>query len=94
VRQTNLTPHAAQNLKRNGGSAIDERTTWHPGYKASQRKSKRIEQCLGRGKLIGPMHQVMTPELDKADQLLTLTMAAYNLTRLRTLAQLRPQCAQ
>ena len=26
--------------------------------------------------------------------LLTLTMAAYNLTRLRTLAQLRPQCAQ
>jgi len=27
------------------------------------------------------------------DQLLMLTMAAYNLTRLRTLAQLRPQSA-
>ena len=32
--------------------------------------------------------------LDKVDQLLTLTMVAYNLTRLRTLAQLRPQCGQ
>lgn len=32
--------------------------------------------------------------LDKVYQLLTLTMAAYNLTRLRSLAQLRPQCAQ
>jgi hypothetical protein len=31
--------------------------------------------------------------LDKVDQLLTVTKAAYNLTRLRTLAQLRPQCA-
>jgi hypothetical protein len=36
----------------------------------------------------------MVRGLDKVDQLLTLTMAAYNLTRLRTSAQLRPQCAQ
>ena len=45
-------------------------------------------------KLIGPIRQVMVQGLDKVDQLLTLTMAAYNLTRLRTLAQLHPQCAQ
>jgi hypothetical protein len=32
--------------------------------------------------------------LDKVDQLLTLTMAAYNLPRLRTLAQLGLQSAQ
>ena len=38
------------------------------------------------------MRQVMVQGLDKDDQLLTLTMAAYNLTRKRTLAQLRPQC--
>jgi hypothetical protein len=36
----------------------------------------------------------MVQGLDKVDQLLTLTMAAYNLTRLRTLAQSRLQCAQ
>jgi transposase len=93
-REINVTPHVAQNLKRNGGSAIDGRTTRHPGYEVSQRKRKRIEQCFGWGKLIGPIRQVMVQGLDKVDQLLTLTMAAYNLTRLRTLAQLRPQCAQ
>ena len=93
-REINVTPHVAQNLNRNGGSAIDGRTTRHPGYEVSQRKRKRIEQCFGWGKLIGPIRQVMVQGLDKVDQLLTLTMAAYNLTRLRTLAQLRPQCAQ
>ena len=93
-REINVTPHVAQNLKRNGGSAIDRRTTRHPCYAVSQRKRKRIGQCFGWGKLIGPIRQVMVQGLDKVDQLLTLTMAAYNLTRLRTLAQLSPQCAQ
>ena len=93
-REHGITPHVAQNLRRNGGSAIDGRTTRHPGYAVSQRKRKRIEQCFGWGKAIGPIRQVMVKGLDKVDQLLTLTMAAYNLTRLRTLAQLRPQCTQ
>jgi hypothetical protein len=92
-RDTNVTPHVAQNTKRVGGSAIDGRTTRHAGYAISQRKRKCIEQCFGWGKLIGPMRQVMVRGLDKVDQLLTLTMTAYNLTRLRTLAKLRPQCA-
>jgi transposase len=93
-RDMNVTPHVAQNLQRNGGSAIDARTTRHAGYAVSQRKRKCIEQCFGWGKLIGPIRQVMVHGLDKVDQVLTLTMAAYNLTRLRTLANLRPQCAQ
>ena len=93
-REINVTPHVAQNLNHNGSSAIDSRTTRHPGYRVSQRRRKRIEQCFGWGKVIGPIRQVMVQGLDKVDQLLTLTMAAYNLTRLRTLAQLRPQCAQ
>jgi transposase len=92
-RELNVTPHVAQNTKRSGGSAIDGRTTRHPGYAVSQRKRKCIEQCFGWGKLIGPMRQVMVHGLDKVDQLLTLTMAAYNLTRLRSLAKLHPQCA-
>ena len=92
-RTIKVTPHVAQNTKRNGGSAIDSRTTRHSGYDVSQRKRKRIEQCFGWGKVIGPIRQVMVQGLDKVDQLLTLTMAAYNLTRLRTLAQTRAQCA-
>ena len=93
-RAIGATPHVAQNTNRGGGSAIDARTTRHLGYSISQRKRKCIEQCFGWGKVIGPIRQVMVQGLDKVDQLLTLTMAAYNLTRLRSLAQLRPQCAQ
>ena len=93
-REIGVTPHVAQNTSRNGGSAIDGRTTRHSGYAVSQRKRKRIEQCFGWGKLIGPIRQVMVQGLDKVDQLLTLTMTAYNLTRLRNLAQPCPGCAQ
>jgi transposase len=93
-RGINVTPHVAQNLNRNGGSAIDGRTTRHAGYQVSQRSRKRIEQCFGWGKVVGPVRQVMVRGLDKVDQVLTLTMAAYNLTRLRTLADLRLPCAQ
>ncbi len=88
-RKLRVTPHVAQNTTRIGGSAIDGRTTTHPGYTVSQRKRKRIEQCFGWGKTIGSIRQVMVQGLDRVDQLLTITMAAYNLTRLRNLAQLR-----
>ena len=87
-RDINVTPHVAQNLTRIGGSAIDGRTTRHTGYEISQRKRKRIEQCFGWAKTIGPMRQVMVRGLDKVSHAFTLTMAAYNLTRLRNLAAL------
>lgn len=63
-RDINVTPHVAQNTARNGGSAIDGRTTRHIGYELSQRKRKRIEQCFGWGEVIGPMRQVMVQRLD------------------------------
>ncbi|VWC93152.1 putative transposase [Burkholderia aenigmatica] len=40
-----------------------------------------------------PLRRVMVRGLEKVNPLLTLTMAAYNLTRLRSLAALRPQSA-
>ena len=92
-RELGATPHVAQNIARAGGSAIDGRTTRHAGYGVSQQKRKCIEQCFGWGKQIGPLRQVMVRGLDKVDQILTLTMAAYNLTRLRGLAAIRPQTA-
>jgi transposase len=89
-RLLKATPHVAQNTGRRGGSAIDSRTTRHAGYAISQVKRKRIEQCFGWAKQIGPMRQVMLRGLAKVNQLFTLTLAAYNLTRLRTLAVVRP----
>ena len=48
-----VTPHVAQNLTRNGGTAIDGRTTRHSGYQVSQRIRKRIEESFGWIKVVG-----------------------------------------
>jgi hypothetical protein len=45
LREMTVTPHVAQN-DTNRSSAIDERTTRHPGYATSQTIRKRIEECL------------------------------------------------
>jgi hypothetical protein len=41
TRELGTTPHIAQNLARPGGSAIDARTTWRPGYAMSQHPTGR-----------------------------------------------------
>lgn len=77
-RDIKVTPHVAHNTRRTGSSAIDGCTTRHGGYAMSQRRRKCIEQCFGRGKTISLIRQVMVGGLDKVNQLLTLTVAAYN----------------
>jgi hypothetical protein len=46
LRALNVTPHVAQNTS-GRRSAIDGRTTRHPGYATSQRIRKRIEESFG-----------------------------------------------
>jgi hypothetical protein len=46
VRGLRLTPHVAQNTT-NRASAIDGRTTRHPGYAVSQRVRKEVEEIFG-----------------------------------------------
>jgi hypothetical protein len=46
LRERNATPHVAQNTS-NRRSAIDGRTTRHPGYAISGRQRKRIEEIFG-----------------------------------------------
>ena len=53
MRDRNVTPHVSQNINRQGGSAIDGRTTRHAGYQVSQRKRKRIEEVFGWLKTVG-----------------------------------------
>jgi transposase len=81
----NVTPHVAQNTKRSGGSAIDERTTRHGGYEVSQKKRKRIEECFGWLKTIALMRKVRHRGLEKVDWLFTFAAAAYNLVRMKNL---------
>jgi len=89
-RNLRVTPHVAQNLGRCGGSAIDGRTTRHPGYAVSQRKRKRIEECFGWLKTIALMRKLRHRGVCQVDWLFTFACAAYNLVRMRNLALVVP----
>jgi transposase len=86
-RHLKITPHVAQNTKRNGGSAIDGRTTRHAGYAVSQRKRKRVEECFGWMKTIALLRKVRHRGLFKVGWVFTFAAAAYNLVRMRNLAK-------
>ncbi len=84
-RHMRVVPHVAQNHARQGGSAIDGRTTRHAGYPISQRKRKRIEECFGWLKTIALMRKVHHRGVCKVHWIFTLACAAYNLVRMRNL---------
>jgi transposase len=89
-RHLRVTPHVAQNHARAGGSAIDARTTRHAGYKISQRKRKRIEECFGWLKTIAGLRKVRHRGVGKVAWIFTFACAAYNLVRMRNLAAAVP----
>src|SRR5947207_14540653 len=84
VRACGATPHVAQN-NTHRRSAIDERTTRHPGYALSQKKRKRVEEILGWMKTVALMRQVRHRGRQRVAWMFTWAAAAYNLTRLRNL---------
>jgi transposase len=81
LRARRVTPHIAQN-NTSRRSAIDGRTTRHPGYAVSQQKRKRIEEPFGWGKTIGGLARPMLRGAARLGFKFTLTMAAYDLIRL------------
>jgi hypothetical protein len=86
LRALNVTPHIAQNNTARR-SAVDARTTRHPGYAVSQQKRKRIEEPFGWGKTIGGLARPMLRGAKKLGFKFTLTMASYNLIRLPRLVE-------
>jgi transposase len=88
LRARKVTPHIARNeqVKENGtlrrSSAIDGRTTRHPGYAISLRIRKRIEEVFGWAKTTGGLRKTRHKGTDRVDWVFTLTAAAYNLVRL------------
>jgi transposase len=81
LRAMNVRPHVAQNTS-GRRSAIDRRTTRHPGYAISQRIRKRIEETFGWIKGIGGLRQTKLRGLGKVDWAFTFAAAAYDLVRL------------
>jgi hypothetical protein len=81
MREINVTPHVAQN-ESGRRSAIDGRTTCHPGCDVSQRIRKRIEEAFGWAKTVAGLRKARHRGLAKIDWQFTFAMAAYNLIHL------------
>ena len=86
LRALRVTPHVAQKTH----SAVDGRTTFHPGYAISQRKRKRVEQIFGWMKVIGSLRKVKFRGLRRVRWWFTFVGAAYNLFRLPKLQATNP----
>jgi transposase len=81
MRELGVTPHVAQNTK-GRRSAIDGRTTRHPGYAVSQTKRKRIEEVFGWIKSSAGFRKTRHRGTGRVGWMFTLNAAAYNLVRL------------
>jgi transposase len=86
-RERGVTPQVAMNISGTRGSAIDARTTRHPGYIASQRIRKRIEECFGWSKDGRPLRKMKVYGKRKVDFLTTLTVGIYTLLRVTKLLE-------
>ena len=73
-RALGVTPHVAQNTKHRS-SAIDERTTRHPGYAVSQIIRKLIETIFGDGKQHGTLRQLKLRGIERAELVFALKRA-------------------
>jgi transposase len=85
-RRRGFTPHVAQY----GGaprrrSAIDARTTRHPGYRVSQRIRMRIEEAFGWIKTVGNLRRSRWRGVARTQLAAHLTAATYNLVRISQL---------
>jgi transposase len=81
-RERHVTPHVAAKAK---GSALDGRTTRHPGYAISGRVRKRIEEFFGWCKTVGGLRKTRFKGVDRTQLWAYLVGAAYNLLRMARL---------
>jgi hypothetical protein len=84
TREMNVTPHVTQNTK-GRRSALDGRTTRHPGYKLSLHCRARIEEINGWLKTVGGQRKTRYRGEELVGWMFELGLAAYNLVRMRKL---------
>ena len=86
LRAVQVTPPVAQHTT-NRASAIDGRTTRHPGYAVSQQKRKRVEEIFGWLKTVGLLRKVKLRGVRRVGWLFTFAAAVFNLVRMRNLVE-------
>jgi transposase len=87
LRARRVTPHIAidGHVRVTGKprkTAIDGRTTRHPGYATSQCIRKRIEEPFGWAKTVAVLRKTRHRGVARVGWIFTLAMAAYNVIRL------------
>ncbi len=87
LRERWVTPHITidGHVRKSGKprkTAIDRRTTRHPGYDISQRFRKRIEECFGWTKTVGGLRKTRHRGTARVGWMFTLAVAAYNVIRI------------
>ena len=83
-RELGVTPHLSQNTT-NRRSAIDARTTRHPGHVVSLRIRKRIEEPFGWMKTVAGGRKLRYVGLQRNRAWFLMTGAVYNLIRITAL---------
>jgi transposase len=84
LQEMTVTPHVTQNTT-NRTSAIDGRTTRHPGYALSQRARLRIEEIFGWLKTVALLRKTRHRGTARVEWMFVFALAVYNLVRLRNL---------
>jgi transposase len=85
LRARGVTPHIAQHTAHRR-SAIDGRTTRHPGYAVSQQKRKLVEEIFGWLKTIALRRKTRHRGVRRVGWMFTFAAAVYNLVRIRNLS--------
>jgi hypothetical protein len=67
------------------GTALDQRTTRHEGYRTSQVIRKRVEEIFGWAKTTGLLRKTRHRGIERIEWTFALTTAAFNLVRMRNL---------
>lgn len=86
TRSLRVTPHVAQVEHR--PSAIDARTTNHPGYGLSMKARKRIEEIFGWLKTVGGFRRIKYRGLRLVSWFWEFSVGVYNLVRIRNILKM------
>jgi len=84
-RALGVTPHVAPNTSGHRRSAIDGRTTRHPGHPVSMRIRARIEEPFGWIKTVGGGRKLRYRGRERNRAWFLITAAVYNLVRITAL---------
>jgi IS5 family transposase len=84
-RMDRVTPHVAKNEHVRRRSAIDGRTTSHPGYGISMRIRKRIEEVWGWMKTVGNFRKTRYKGVQRTRDAAYFLASAFNLLRMAKL---------